>query len=306
MLQDLSNHHVTINIVLCCRYFNAEQFDVIAVDSSEHPKLIGTSVALGSHVLKTSTIDQDTKIAIQSFDDFHLEGGLEYEKGIQLGKGQIAAQKLMKSSSLNEYIKTVKSILSEFNLNIVVREDSWMCQKKMNCLLSVSKNSEERPVVIEVEYNLKKSSKPLMLIGKATPFESSLFPLDYKPELCKFQYRSGMGGASSIIGCLYTLCKLKVPVRVHCIVAVVWNQQHVKPNKKGDVLLTMNRASIQIDRPEAEGRLIMADLLCYADTFDSSAIIDVTTLSSKLIYDCKHQSLEYVFLIIPIDFNASV
>lgn len=208
---------------------------------------------------------------------------MEYNVGIFLGQGQKVAQQLMKSTSVLEFTKNTKSYLREFNIKIVERDHLWMKENKMKSLLSTSKNSNEFPVILEIKFNISsKDIKKLMLVGKATPYESSLFPLSDKPELRQFQHRSGMGGASSIVGSLYALCKLQALVQIHCIIAIVSNQLHEKPNKKGNVTYAMNGTSIEINSPEAEGRLIMADLLCYANTVDSSAIIDVTTLSSKL------------------------
>lgn len=208
---------------------------------------------------------------------------MEYNVGVFLGQGQRVAQQLMKSTSVLEFTKNTKSYFREFDIKIVERDHVWMKENKMKSLLSTSKNANESPVILEIKYNiLSKDIKKLMLVGKATPYESSLFPLCDKPELRQFQHRSGMGGASSIVGSLYSLCKLQALVRIHCIVAIVSNQLHDKPNKKGIVVYAMNGTSVQIDSPEAEGRLIMADLLCYANTLDSSAVIDVTTLSSKL------------------------
>lgn len=189
----------------------------------------------------------------------------------------------MKSTSVLEFTKNTKSYLKEFDIKIDERDHLWMKENKMKSLLSTSKNSTEFPVILEIKFNISgKDIKKLMLVGKATPYESSLFPLSDKPELRQFQHRSGMGGASSIVGSLYTLCKLQALVQIHCVIAIVSNQLHDKPNKKGFVVYAMNGTSVQMDSPEAEGRLIMADLLCYANTVDSTAIIDVTTLSSKL------------------------
>lgn len=266
-------------------------FDEIFIDSGDNPKLVGTAVSLTVPTLSKMKGDTEHNVRVHYSDDFHFGGEIEYQTGLHLGKGQIIAQQLVKCSSISEFIKITKSFLGEFDVDILERNSSWIREKKMSALLSVSRKSEDRPVILEMKYNANKSIRPLILVGKATPYESSLFLLNNKPELHRFQYRNGMGGASNIVGSLYSLCKIQAPVSIHCIVAVVWNELHDKPNKVGDVIRTMNGTSIRIDSPEAEGRLVMADLLCYADTLNSCGIIDVTSLSSKLIIKIRRFSL---------------
>ena len=263
-----------------CRHL--KKFNEIYIDGCGHPKIVGTGVALVLPSINGKSNKKTTSIKI--FVGFNFEDELEYNKGIFLGQGQIIAQKLMKSTSVFEFVKTTKGCLRKFDVEILERDALWMKRKRMNSLLSTAKNSNESPAILEMKLNnLSKDIKPLMVLGKATPYESSLFPLSNKPEFHQFQYRCGMGGASSVIGSLYALCKSQAPFQVHCIIGIVSNQLYDKPNKKGNIVKAMNGTSIQIDSPEAEGRLIMADLLCYALTQDFSAIIDVTTLSSKLI-----------------------
>lgn len=259
-----------------------KNFEEIYIDGCEHPKIVGTAVAL---ILPSINVQNNSKTtSVKIFDDFKFGDEQGYNKGIFLGNGQKFAQKLMKSTSVFEFIKTARSYLKEFDIELLERNALWMKKKKMKSLLSTAKNSNECPVILEIKLNtLNKDIKPLIVVGKATPYETSLFPLSNKPEFRQYQYRSGTGGASSVIGAMYALCKMQASFQIHCIIGVISNQLYDKPNKKGNIVTTMNGTSIEIDSPEAEGRLIMADLLCYANSLDFSAIIDVTTLSSKLI-----------------------
>lgn len=199
----------------------------------------------------------------------------------------------MKSTSVSQFVRTTKLFLSDFDVKVVERPESWVKENRMDSLLS-TKSTGESLMILEIVINTsRRDIKPLVVVGKATPFESSLFPLCDKPEFSGFQFRSGMGGASSIVGSVYSLCKLQSPVRIHCILAIVWNPLHEKRNKRGSLIQTMNGTRIHVDGPKAESRLIMADVLCYADTLESSAIVDVTTLSSTLL---KHYLLTCVYM----------
>ncbi|KFD59354.1 hypothetical protein M514_28467 [Trichuris suis] len=96
--------------------------------------------------------------------------------------------------------------------------------------------------------------------------------------------RFDMTGAACVLGCIYALAILHsdLPFDVIGLMPMVENMPSGKANKPGDVVFAMNGKSIEIDNTDAEGRLILADALCYADTFEPSHVIDIATLTGAM------------------------
>ncbi|XP_035214764.1 cytosol aminopeptidase-like [Stegodyphus dumicola] len=263
------------------RLLTTRLFTDIYIESCGNPKIVGTAAALTLPDYFLLNRNLEPQIHIKYFDKNHQEGKREFEQGIILGNGQTLAQLLMKSTSLSDFISTVQTFLQKINVPVIKRDKNWIREKKMEALLSASVGSVEDPVILEIACkSLNAGVKPLILVSKATPYEHSSLALKNKPDLQEFPFKTSMGGASSLVGCLYSLCKLQVRVYVHCILVLVCQQQTEVVSRCENIICTMNGTTIQLDYPRPEGRLIMADALCYADTFDAAAIVDVTSIAS--------------------------
>ena len=92
--------------------------------------------------------------------------------------------------------------------------------------------------------------------------------------------RGDMSGGATVLCSIATLAKLKSKVNVIGLIPLTENMPSGKATKPGDVVYAMNGKSIQINNTDAEGRLVLADALCYADTFDPEIVVDIATLTS--------------------------
>jgi len=144
----------------------------------------------------------------------------------------------------------------------------------------VAKGSVEPPFFLELHYNNKPNSKPLVMVGKGICFDSGGISL--KPAADMDKMRADMGGAANVFGTVYTLARLKAPVNVIGLIPLAENMPSGSANKPGDVVYAMNGKSIQVDNTDAEGRLILADGLCYAHTFDPQLVLDIATLTGAI------------------------
>jgi len=91
-----------------------------------------------------------------------------------------------------------------------------------------------------------------------------------------------MGGAANVFGAISTLATLKAPVNVIGLTPLCENLPSGKATKPGDVVFAMNGKSIQVDNTDAEGRLVLADALCYAHQFEPQLILDLATLTGAM------------------------
>ncbi|KAG7221896.1 hypothetical protein INR49_016922 [Caranx melampygus] len=154
-------------------------------------------------------------------------------------------------------------VLPDFGL--FLWSQAWIEEQQMGAFLSVSKGSEEPPVFLELHYNGSPDSTqaPLLLVGKGITFDSGGISL--KPSSSMDAMRADMGGAATV--CLAPLCE---------------NMPSGKATKPGDVVTAKNGKTIQVDNTDAEGRLILADALCYGHTFNPRAIVNVATLTGAM------------------------
>jgi len=208
-----------------------------------------------------------------------------YERGETLAKAQNICRRLaeMPANLMTPTIfsKTAEDLFKNFpNVKVIVHDKEWAEKKKMGSFLSVAKGSIEPPKFLEIHYNNKPDSKPFVLVGKGICFDSGGISL--KPALNMDKMRYDMGGAANVVSTTYALAALEAKVNVIALAPLCENMPSGSANKPGDVVVAMNGKSIQIDNTDAEGRLILADGLCYAHEFEPQAILDIATLTGAM------------------------
>ena len=149
---------------------------------------------------------------------------------------------------------------------------------KMGCFLGVAQGSSLEPKFIIVEYLAgKKADKPTVLVGKGITFDSggiSLKPGDYLMDM-KFD----MLGGATVLGIIQSLAQLGVKKNIIGLIPACENMPSGTAYRPDDILIAMNGLSVEIVNTDAEGRLILADALCYAARYEPKEVIDFATLT---------------------------
>lgn len=208
-----------------------------------------------------------------------------FDRGATLARAQNVCRRLaeMPANLMTPTIfcKTAEELLSGFsNVKVLVHDQKWAEQKKMGSFLSVAKGSAEPPKFLEIHYNNKPDSKPFVLLGKGITFDSG--GISIKPSANMDKMRYDMGGAANVVSTVFALAALQAKVNVVVLAPLCENLPSGTANKPGDVVVAMNGKTIQVDNTDAEGRLILADGLCYAHEFDPQAILDIATLTGAM------------------------
>lgn len=211
-----------------------------------------------------------------------------WQKGVLYGDGQNLARQLMEAPANHitptVFANTIEQKLSPFAHKVAVhkRPQSWIESEQMGAFLSVSKGSEEPPIFLELHYkgSLDSAQPPLVLVGKGITFDSGGISL--KPSAGMDAMRADMGGAATVCSAIVTAVALKLPINIIGLAPLCENMPSGKANKPGDVVRAKNGKTIQIDNTDAEGRLILADALCYAHSFKPRAIINAATLTGAI------------------------
>jgi len=156
--------------------------------------------------------------------------------------------------------------------------DKDECEKMgMGAFLAVGKGSSQEPKFIHMKYSCTNPKKKIALVGKGITFDSG--GLDIKPASSMLTMKDDMSGAACVLGVMSIIKELAPQVEVHGIIAACENMPGCSAYKPGDILTAKNGKTIEVDNTDAEGRLTLADALCYACELGVDEVIDVATLT---------------------------
>lgn len=170
-----------------------------------------------------------------------------------------------------------------------VIDEAGMKRMGMGLLLGVSAGSVEPAKLIHLTYKPKGKSKgKIALVGKGLTFDAG--GISIKPSRGMEEMRYDMSGSASVMGAFEALVSLDVPYEVHGIIPSSENLIDGNATKPGDVHTAMNGKTVEVINTDAEGRLILADALCYTvDKVKPDTIIDLATLTGAVIMALGHE-----------------
>lgn len=168
------------------------------------------------------------------------------------------------------------------NLRCEVLDEPALEQEKMGALLAVSRAAGHPPRVVVLEYRGAADDAPLLaLCGKGVTFDSG--GLSLKPSDSMIGMKADMAGAATVLGALTAIARLKLPVNVLGVMGLVENMIGPRSYKLGEVLTARNGVTIEVHNTDAEGRLVLADVLSYAVDRQPARMIDLATLTGSCV-----------------------
>ena len=180
------------------------------------------------------------------------------------------------------FAQVAQKIAQESRISIKVLKRAELKKEDMNLLLSVAHGSDNEPCLIHMEYKPKKKAKQTVaLVGKGVTFDTGGYSL--KPAASMLGMKMDMAGAASVLGAIWAAAMLEVDVHVHAFMPMVENMVSGRATRPSDVIRARNGKSVEIDNTDAEGRLILADALNYAEEFNPDYMIDVATLTGACV-----------------------
>ena len=234
---------------------------------------------------KKKAIKQINEITIISENAVKLKNKFKQKKSV--AEGIFLARDLVNEPSniLNpeEYAKRIKG-LSKYGLKVEVLNETKMKKLGMWSLLGVGRGSqyESQLVIMKWDGNKTKKSKPLCFVGKGVCFDSGGISL--KPGNKMEEMIGDMGGSAAVVGLMKALALRKAKVNVVGVVGLVENMPDGTAQKPGDIVKSMSGQTIEIQNTDAEGRLVLADALWYAqDKYKPEIMIDLATLTGAIV-----------------------
>ena len=224
-----------------------------------------------------------------------VEGASASDLKSGLSRGQIIGESMNFTRDLaneppnvlhpTEFARRAQAMAKEAGLKCEILDEAKMEKLGMGSLMSVSIGSEQPAKLIVLRYEPKKSTAKkgelLAIVGKGITFDTGGISL--KPGEGMDAMKYDMSGGASVVGAMRAIGLLKPSVPVLGIVAAVENMPDGKASRPSDIVTAMNGKTIEILNTDAEGRLILADAVAYAEKQGATKIVDMATLTGAVI-----------------------
>ncbi|GAA4438980.1 leucyl aminopeptidase [Bremerella cremea] len=208
------------------------------------------------------------------------------EKGIALGNAINLTRSLVNRCASDIYPATFAEeaavVAENHDLNIEVWDKAKLTEENCGSLLAVARGSVKDPRLVILRYNGgKKGDPPLALVGKGVTFDSG--GLSLKPSDSMITMKCDMAGAATVLGAIKAIASWKLPINVVALCGCVENMISGDSYKLGDILTSRSGKTIEVLNTDAEGRLVLADVLNVALDEKPMAIVDLATLTGACV-----------------------
>ncbi|HUX47684.1 MAG TPA: leucyl aminopeptidase [Dehalococcoidia bacterium] len=178
----------------------------------------------------------------------------------------------------SQLAEAAEEIANKYNLEFHIFDSADMEAMGMGALLGVAKGSSQPPKLITLSYKGdERSEKALGFLGKGITFDSG--GISIKPSKGMAEMKDDMAGAAAVMTALVAIARLKPQINATAIIPATENLPSGTALKPGDILKAMNGKTIEVINTDAEGRLILADALSYAQKLGLSPLLDLATLT---------------------------
>lgn len=179
--------------------------------------------------------------------------------------------------------------LEAVGVKVTILDEPAMRALGMGSLLGVGQGSVRGSRLVAMEWRGGNASdRPLALCGKGVTFDTGGISLKPGPGMEEMKF--DMGGAAAVCGAMLTLARRKARANVVGLVGLVENMPDGNAQRPADVVTSMSGQTIEILNTDAEGRLVLADVLTYAQrTYQPHTIIDLATLTGAIIISLAHE-----------------
>jgi leucyl aminopeptidase len=232
----------------------------------------------------------DTLTIVTKGDEKPLQDAVQ--AGRIVGESQNFTRDLVNEPS-NRMTPTILSerarkMAAEVGLKCEVHGPDKLKELKMGAFWGVAQGSDEPPALIVLRYEPDgaRNDVHLGLVGKGITFDTGGISIKPADGMEKMKY--DMAGGATMIGVMRALALLKPKVRVTAIILATENMPSGKAQKPGDVQIAMSGKSIEIINTDAEGRLVLADGLCYARQLGCTHLVDAATLTGAVVVALGH------------------
>lgn len=181
------------------------------------------------------------------------------------------------------FSEIIESLGRDAGFSVEVYNNAKIEALKMGGLIAVNLGSKIPPTFNKLEYKPENpaNSKPIVLVGKGVVFDTG--GLSLKPADSMEFMKADMAGAAVVTAVFYAIAKNQLPLHVIGLIPATDNRPSENALAPGDVITIMNGKTVEVLNTDAEGRLILADALCFASRFEPELVIDLATLTGSAL-----------------------
>jgi leucyl aminopeptidase len=187
-----------------------------------------------------------------------------------------------------DFAKRLEGLI-DHGVEVEVLEEVDLEKLGMRTLLAVGQGSESPSKVVVMQWNGGGKEPPLALIGKGVVFDTG--GISIKPAAGMEDMTMDMGGAGTVAGAMKAIAGRKAKANVVGIVGLVENMPDGRAQRPGDVVKSMKGDTVEVINTDAEGRLVLCDVMWYAqERFKPAGMIDLATLTGAIIIGLGHEN----------------
>ena len=179
--------------------------------------------------------------------------------------------------------------LRDLGIDVEVLDEARLEELGMRTLLAVGQGSETPTKVVVMQWRGGGDERPLALVGKGVVFDTGGISL--KPGAGMEDMTMDMAGAGTVAGVLHALATRKAAANVVGLVGLVENMPDGRAQRPGDVVRSMKGDTVEVINTDAEGRLLLCDVMWYAqERFEPAGMIDLATLTGAIVVALGHEN----------------
>ncbi|MBC8647731.1 MAG: leucyl aminopeptidase, partial [Thermoanaerobaculia bacterium] len=186
-----------------------------------------------------------------------------------------------------EFAREASRMAERAGLRLQVLEKRQIERERMAGLLAVNAGSARPPLFLIAEYAPPAARGTAVLVGKGITFDSG--GISIKPAAAMGEMKYDMMGAATVLACVRVARALKLPVRVVALAPLTENMPSGSACRPGDILRMRNGKTVEVENTDAEGRLVLADALSYAEKFRPDVLLDFATLTGAVLVALGHE-----------------
>ncbi len=267
------------------------KFKDIAIADADHLKALDVlegfliGVDDGAAFKSKSTTEFAKKVLVVCKDPAEVQKRVEMSKALLFTKWMQDAP----SNFINpqQFATIAKDLFEKSAAELIVLGRKEMEQLGMGSFLSVAHGAISDPKLVAIKIAGKNPAKTVALVGKGVTFDAG--GINIKPSAGLEEMKFDMSGAAAVLGAAMYFTAVQPPVNVICALGAVENMLGPNATKPGDIVTAFNGKTIEILNTDAEGRLVLADVLSYVvDKFKPELVLDIATLTGAVIMGLGH------------------
>ena len=262
------------------------------------PQLSGQAIAEGAHLglykfgtYLTKNSDSTNEFEHLTVVELDKTRAKAIDAGVKLGstvaKASITARNMVNEPANHmtpsRMAEAAQKVASDQGLKIEIMENAQMKNMGMGAFMGVAQGTDEPAKLIVLRYDgdPENPENNLGLIGKGITFDTGGISL--KPPGGMEAMKGDMAGGASVIAAMEIIGQTKPKINVLAVIAATENMPGASAQRPGDVVRAMNGKTIEVINTDAEGRLVLADALCYAREQGITRLVDVATLTGAMV-----------------------